>query len=921
MDLACDQPATMSGPKDFEDSLKDLQSIAHSSSLTLSLEKEDIGGNTDKEDVFEKGMLCIHEELNQLSTDLQSPSTPCAIPLDVVSHPPARSPSNQSLTEQKPHLTKELEVGYREGAGRGASASGWFNGLLGCLRPVWSILNKAATDDLKGQGDNWEIPFESIMDLHFLGSGAQGAVFLGRLNDELVAVKKVTDKSETDIKHLRKLNHPNIVAFKGVCTQDPCYCIVMEYCPYGQLYDALKNGRVIPPALVVEWSKHIASGMNYLHSRKIIHRDLKSPNILISYNDILKISDFGTSRQWNERSTKMSFAGTVAWMAPEVIRNEPCSEKVDIWSYGVVMWELLNCEIPYKDVDSSGVMWGVGSNSLHLPIPSTCPEGFQLLMKQCWSTKPRNRPSFRHILMHLDIAAVEILSTPKDVYFKNQATWKEEIRQYMQNIKQDQTHGPGCEKDLIRRRKNELRHAQDIRIHYEHKLERANNLYMELMACMLQLEQREREIIRKEQSLQIGPGYRPYKKRIVRPLLKAQERFTKKKSYKLPSDPPSPESPQKAGTTSPETQGVSSSPSSKTRSRRPPHRRGGSGSYNYLAGGSSAASSPKWNGTRSCLIDSETQTEGNEMMSETDLTSPCMTSPSYPPPTSLRESDHDNSNMVLACKTPGSESSSAFDDTTPSTSGQIFSPQDLNSNKPNTTTAVEDEFDLNDQLSVMSQMSQRPMQERSGTPRRKRVMTDSDESPTGNLAPGSGNLQRRNQRNAAKSVGAPHCTKDFSSTEEEGEVDDEYNAHKGRLSQMRQATSGQSISTLSSEGNLSEEEGNTSEYSSSHNTPSELLSSLSNPDILGSGDGSHLGGSPRRHTLATPVSASSVLREKGALEKLKRNPMPTIKDIYSSPSHSHSSSSTNSSESEDGSRQTVATTCTRISKGGAETTV
>lgn len=122
----------------------------------------------------------------------------------------------------------------------------------------------------------------------------------------------------------------------------------------------------------------------------------------------MKISDFGTSREWNEVSTKMSFAGTVAWMAPEIIRNEPCSEKVDIWSYGVVLWELLACEVPYKDVDSSAIIWGVGSNSLHLPIPTSCPEGFKLLVKQCWSAKPRNRPSFKHILIHLDIAAVEV---------------------------------------------------------------------------------------------------------------------------------------------------------------------------------------------------------------------------------------------------------------------------------------------------------------------------------------------------------------------------------------------------------------------------------------------------------------------------------------------------------------------------------
>ena len=121
----------------------------------------------------------------------------------------------------------------------------------------------------------------------------------------------------------------------------------------------------------------------------------------------------------------MSFAGTVAWMAPEVIRNEPCNEKVDIWSFGVCLWELLNCEVPYRNVDSSAIIWGVGSNSLQLPIPSTCPDGYKLLIKQCWAIKPRNRPSFKNILMHLDIAAVEILSFQPEDYFRTQVNLKQ----------------------------------------------------------------------------------------------------------------------------------------------------------------------------------------------------------------------------------------------------------------------------------------------------------------------------------------------------------------------------------------------------------------------------------------------------------------------------------------------------------------
>lgn len=200
------------------------------------------------------------------------------------------------------------------------STGKWFNGIIGCLKPFLGMLGPK--DVPNGFRDDWEIPFEQIKELQWLGSGAEGAVFMGKYNNEWVAVKKVKEKLETEIRHLKKLNHPNIVAFRGVCTQSPnCYCIVMEFCPYGQLYDFLKSGQQLPPNMIFEWAQQIASGMNYLHSHKIIHRDLKSPNVLISYNDTLKISDFGTCKQWNDRSTKMSFAGTVAWMAPEVNFN------------------------------------------------------------------------------------------------------------------------------------------------------------------------------------------------------------------------------------------------------------------------------------------------------------------------------------------------------------------------------------------------------------------------------------------------------------------------------------------------------------------------------------------------------------------------------------------------------------------------
>ncbi|XP_030230838.1 mitogen-activated protein kinase kinase kinase 12 isoform X1 [Gadus morhua] len=384
---------------------------------------------------------------------------------------------------------------------------GFLEGLFGCLRPVWTMIGKAYSTEHKHNLEGrpsvelWEVPFEEISDLQWVGSGAQGAVFLGKLHGQEVAVKKVRDIKETDIKHLRKLKHPNIITFKGICTQAPCYCILMEYCAQGQLYEVLRAGRKIVPSLLMDWAMGIAGGMNYLHLHKIIHRDLKSPNMLITYDDLVKISDFGTSKELFDKSTKMSFAGTVAWMAPEVIRNEPVSEKVDIWSFGVVLWEMLTGEVPYKDVDSSAIIWGVGNNSLQLPVPETCPDGFKILLRQCWSSKPRNRPSFRQILLHLDIASADILSTPQETYFQTQAEWREEVRQHFEKIKSEGTCLHRLDEELIIRRREELRHALDIREHYERKLERANNLYMELNAVMLQLELKEKELLKREQSL------------------------------------------------------------------------------------------------------------------------------------------------------------------------------------------------------------------------------------------------------------------------------------------------------------------------------------------------------------------------------------------------------------------------------------
>ncbi|XP_052894349.1 mitogen-activated protein kinase kinase kinase 12 isoform X2 [Anopheles moucheti] len=483
--------------------------------------------------IVKKGMMSIQEELDQLGLNNEhqqsAPPYPQVIFGDEYHHQQAANTDiSPDYMHHHPAMCAngwpQLPMGMVAAGGPGVgpvgvgiggvgvgmsnkpATSGWMDGLFGCMRPVLSLIGKSHIMEMKSkQTEDWEISYETITDMVWLGSGAQGAVFRGKLRNEMVAVKKVHDLKETDIRHLRKLDHENIVKFKGVCTQAPAFCIIMEYCPHGSLQKKLQDsGGIISPQQLVSWSQQIALGMQYLHTHKIIHRDLKSPNILIGDGDVIKISDFGTSREWNEISTKMSFAGTVAWMAPEVIRNWPCNEKVDIWSYGVVLWELLTGEVPYKNVDSSQILYGVGSYLLHLPIPDTCPEGFKLLIKQCWSTKPRNRPSFKIILTHLDIAGRELLAMCEkehEAYYQSQRSWREEIRGQMQKITSTGIDFQKFEQDLIQKRKDEWKHAQHIRMTYERKLERTNMLCLQLSTFVALLEQKEQEILKREKQL------------------------------------------------------------------------------------------------------------------------------------------------------------------------------------------------------------------------------------------------------------------------------------------------------------------------------------------------------------------------------------------------------------------------------------
>uniref|UniRef100_A0A452I5X4 mitogen-activated protein kinase kinase kinase n=1 Tax=Gopherus agassizii TaxID=38772 RepID=A0A452I5X4_9SAUR len=152
-------------------------------------------------------------------------------------------------------------------------------------------------------------------------------------------------------------------------------------------------------------------------------------------NKVLKITDFGLAREWH-KTTKMSAAGTYAWMAPEVIRSSMFSKGSDVWSYGVLLWELLTGEVPFRGIDGLAVAYGVAMNKLALPIPSTCPEPFAKLMEDCWNSDPHSRPSFTDILDQLTtIEESGFFEMPKDSFHSLQEDWKHEIQEMFDQLR------------------------------------------------------------------------------------------------------------------------------------------------------------------------------------------------------------------------------------------------------------------------------------------------------------------------------------------------------------------------------------------------------------------------------------------------------------------------------------------------------
>ncbi|XP_017320061.1 mitogen-activated protein kinase kinase kinase 21 isoform X3 [Ictalurus punctatus] len=390
---------------------------------------------------------------------------------------------------------------------------GWWTGKLnhrvGIFPSNYVTYQPAVVSSPSASRDPLNIPFSALVLQEIIGVGGFGKVYRGTWREQEVAVKAARQDPDEDItataesvkqeaKLFAMLRHPNIIRLEGVCLEEPNLCLVMEYAQGGTLNRAL-TGRRIPPHILVNWAVQIATGMQYLHEEAavpIIHRDLKSSNILllerIENNDIgrktLKITDFGLAREWH-KTTKMSAAGTYSWMAPEVIKSSLFSKGSDVWSYGVLLWELLTGEVPYRGIDGLAVAYGVAVNKLTLPIPSTCPEPFAKLMEECWEQDPHIRPMFATILEQLTAIEEAVMATmPQDSFHSMQEDWRVEIQEMFDELRTKEKELRSREEELMRAALQQKSHEELLKRREQQLAEREINvLERELNILIFQL--------------------------------------------------------------------------------------------------------------------------------------------------------------------------------------------------------------------------------------------------------------------------------------------------------------------------------------------------------------------------------------------------------------------------------------------------
>ncbi|XP_033620391.1 serine/threonine-protein kinase B-raf isoform X3 [Fukomys damarensis] len=272
--------------------------------------------------------------------------------------------------------------------------------------------NRMKTLGRRDSSDDWEIPDGQITVGQRIGSGSFGTVYKGKWHGD-VAVKMLNVTAPTpqqlqafknEVGVLRKTRHVNILLFMGYSTK-PQLAIVTQWCEGSSLYHHL---HIIETKFemikLIDIARQTAQGMDYLHAKSIIHRDLKSNNIFLHEDLTVKIGDFGLATvksRWSGSHQFEQLSGSILWMAPEVIRMQdknPYSFQSDVYAFGIVLYELMTGQLPYSNINNRDqIIFMVGRGYLSpdlSKVRSNCPKAMKRLMAECLKKKREERPLF-----------------------------------------------------------------------------------------------------------------------------------------------------------------------------------------------------------------------------------------------------------------------------------------------------------------------------------------------------------------------------------------------------------------------------------------------------------------------------------------------------------------------------------------------
>nr|XP_023916503.1 mitogen-activated protein kinase kinase kinase 5-like [Quercus suber]POF25572.1 mitogen-activated protein kinase kinase kinase 5 [Quercus suber] len=253
-----------------------------------------------------------------------------------------------------------------------------------------------------------------------IGRGSFGSVYLATKWNTRVpcAIKEVRifpddERSALSIKQLwqeikllSELKHPNIVQYYDSEIVDSWLRIYLEYVPGGSIKKYIKDNGAIPESDIRRFTTHILSGLDYLHSKNIVHRDIKGANLLIDSSGVVRLADFGTAKclALHADPTKLYFIGTAHWTAPELVQGlEPSNPyailAVDIWSVGCTVLEMLTGRLPWGDLEPVAVIYRLGKG-MTPPIPETLSPVGKEFLSLCLKINPADRPSAASLLEH-----------------------------------------------------------------------------------------------------------------------------------------------------------------------------------------------------------------------------------------------------------------------------------------------------------------------------------------------------------------------------------------------------------------------------------------------------------------------------------------------------------------------------------------